>query len=98
MLTVQRVTSGWWSVVSGSGKTALLTKLKETRPNVIELSPFNLSLEYISSSQVIRFFTDAGVNMDPFFKLLWRHVFTVELIKKFHGITDHKSKGLLKSR
>ena len=82
---------------TGSGKTALLTRLKETQPNVIELSPFNLSFEYISSSQVIRFFTEAGVNMDPFFKLLWRHVFTVELIKKLHKITDNMSQSVFLS-
>ncbi|MBV8310409.1 MAG: hypothetical protein JO344_08495 [Planctomycetaceae bacterium] len=79
---------------TGSGKTALLTRLKETQPNVIEISPFNLAVEFVSNSQVIRFFTEAGVNMDPFFKLLWRHVFTVELIKKIHHITDRKSQGV----
>ncbi|QDV35065.1 P-loop ATPase, Sll1717 family [Tautonia plasticadhaerens] len=79
---------------TGSGKTALLLRLKETQPNVIEFSPFNLTVEFVSNSQVIRLFTEAGVNMDPFYKLLWRHVFTVELIKKIHGITDRRSQGV----
>ena len=26
---------------------------------------------------------DVGVNLDPFFKLLWRHVFTVEILNKY---------------
>jgi hypothetical protein len=79
---------------TGSGKTALLTRLRENQQNVIEISPFDLAVEFVSSSTVIRFFTEFGVNMDPFFKLLWRHVFTVELIKKIHGITDRKSQGV----
>jgi broad-specificity NMP kinase len=79
---------------TGSGKTALLTKLKETQQNVIEISPFNLAVEYISNSQVIRFYNEAGVNLDPFFKLLWRHIFTVELIRKIHNITDEQSQSL----
>lgn len=79
---------------TGSGKTALLKRLRETQPNVIEISPFNLAVEYISNSQVIRFFSEAGVNLDPFYKLLWRHVFTVELIRKIHKLTDEESQGL----
>ncbi len=79
---------------TGSGKTALLLRLRETQPNVIEISPFNLAVEHISNSQVIQFFSQAGVNMDPFFKLLWRHVFTVELIKKIHRISDKQSQGV----
>ena len=79
---------------TGSGKTALLTKLRETQRNVIEISPFNLAVEHISNSQIFKVYTDAGVNLDPFFKLLWRHIFTVELIKKVHGITDWKSQSV----
>jgi hypothetical protein len=79
---------------TGSGKTALLMKLKETQANVIEISPFNLAVEYISNSQVIRFFSEAGVNLDPFYKLLWRHVFTVELIRNIHNLTDEGSQSL----
>jgi hypothetical protein len=82
---------------TGAGKTALLTRLKESQRNVIEISPFNLAVEFVSNSQVIRFFSEVGVNMDPFFKLLWRHVFTVELIKKIHHITDRTSQSVFLS-
>ena len=51
---------------TGSGKTALLKRLKDAQPNVSEISPFNLAVEFVSNSQVIRFFSEAGVNMDPF--------------------------------
>jgi len=62
----------------GSGKSALLQRLRELEAHVIEISLFNLSLEHISNSQVLRFFLDAGVHLDLFYKALWRHVFTVE--------------------
>ena len=31
---------------------------------------------------MIRYFSDIGVNLDPFYKLLWRHVLTIEVLKK----------------
>jgi hypothetical protein len=86
------------SIVVGrtvAGKTALLLRLKELQRNVIEVTPFNLAVEFVSNSDIIRFCAESGVNMDPFFKLLWQHVFTVELIKKVHGITDQKSQGIV---
>src|SRR5690349_7092553 len=63
----------------GSGKSALLQKLKDLETHVVELSLFNVSLEHISNSQVLKFFLEAGVHLDLFYKALWRHVFTVEL-------------------
>lgn len=47
---------------TGSGKTALLKRLQETEEHVIEVSPVSLSLEHISNSQVLQFFTEVGVN------------------------------------
>jgi hypothetical protein len=79
---------------TGSGKSALLFKLKHFEDHVIEISPFNLAVEHVSNSEVLRFFHDAGVHLDRFYKLLWRHVFTVELIRERHGIhteADQKS-------
>src|SRR5271169_532215 len=33
-----------------------------------------------------------GVDMDTFFRLLWRHVFTVEIIQRHYKITNEKEK------
>ena len=66
---------------TGSGKTALLKRLAEAEERVIEVHPESLSLGYISNSTILRFFSSLGVNLDIFFKLLWRHVFTVEILK-----------------
>ena len=70
---------------TGAGKTALLTRVTELAPTAIVVKPESLALAYISNSTILRFVHDLGVNLDIFFKLLWRHVFTVEIIKAhFH--------------
>lgn len=67
---------------TGSGKSALLTELhRRKNPTVIPLEPEGLALSYLSNSTIIRFFSELGVNLDPFFKLLWRHVLTVEILR-----------------
>jgi hypothetical protein len=69
---------------TGSGKTALLMKLEAKHPDeVINVSPENLALSYVSNSTILSFFSSIGVNLDPFFRLLWRHVFTVEILKRY---------------
>ena len=68
---------------TGSGKTALLRMLKDKREkNTITISPENLALTYVSNSNVLETFSNLGVNLDPFFKLLWRHVIVVEILSR----------------
>lgn len=77
---------------TGSGKTALLQKLTETEERCIEVKPESLALSYVSNSTIIAFVSDLGVDLDIFFKLLWRHVFTVELLKQHFGIESETIK------
>ena len=72
---------------TGSGKTALFLELARKQEHTIALVPENLALSYISNSTILKFFDSLGVNLDPFFKLLWRHVITVEIL------THHFSSG-----
>ena len=68
---------------TGTGKSALIAKLEEKKHgHVINISPENLALTYVTNSTILKFFEKIGVNLDPFFKLLWRHVFTVEILSK----------------
>ena len=68
---------------TGSGKSALFERLKIDEPDrVISIEPDNLALSYVSNSSVIKCFSDLGVNLDPFYKLLWRHVLTVEVLRR----------------
>lgn len=73
---------------TGSGKTALLRMIELRCRNVVRMEPENLALGFLSNSGVIRFFEEAGTNLDLFYQLLWRHVLSVELIKKKYRITN----------
>src|SRR5260221_8298891 len=66
---------------SGAGKTALLAKLAEQEERVIKIAPESLALSYISENTSLRFFIELGLNLEPFYRLLWRHIFTVEIIR-----------------
>lgn len=77
---------------TGVGKSALLRQLVSEEEHVIELPPETLSLNYISNSDVLNFFENAGVKLDVFYQLLWRHVFAVELLQHKYQIRDEQSK------
>jgi hypothetical protein len=68
---------------TGAGKSALLTILTEKHAKeVIQISAEHLALTYVANSTILNFFGALGVNLDPFFKLLWRHVLTVEILSR----------------
>lgn len=79
---------------TGSGKTALLMLLARKEKNVTSINPDELSLQFISNSNVIKYLDSNGVNLDIFYRLLWRHILTVELIKlKFNITNESEQKG-----
>jgi hypothetical protein len=80
---------------TGSGKSALISQIAESADNCIPLDLESLSLAYVSNSDVIRFFENLGVNLDVFYALLWRHVFTVELLRKKQKLTKSNYPGFL---
>ncbi len=77
---------------TGTGKTALLKMLKRNEERVIQIAPESLALSYISNNGVLRFFMSAGVDMDLFYRLLWRHVFATEIIKAHYHIINRKTR------
>ena len=66
---------------TGVGKTALLSMLEKREEKVAVLSPFDLALNHLSNNQALGFYMDIGIDLDLFFRVLWRHVFAIELIK-----------------
>lgn len=70
---------------TGAGKSALLKKLID-ETNAIVINPETLSFNYLTNSTILQFFLEAGVKLDLFFKLLWRHVFTVELLRRRYDL------------
>lgn len=82
---------------TGSGKTALLRALPISTERVIQLKPVNLSLDYLSQSQLLTFLLSIDVRLDPLLKLLWRHVTVVEVLKR-HFPGEPKSTPALLER
>jgi hypothetical protein len=83
---------------TGGGKTALLRYLKHREEHVIELEPDQLSLNFIANNDVIRFFDDLGVRLDPFYALLWKHMLAVELLKhKYMLVTEERTSSWVMS-
>lgn len=71
---------------TGAGKTALIETLKKTQKRVTVLNPDNLSLQFLSNSPILRHLEEQKIHLDLFYKLLWRHIFLVEIIKlKFNN-------------
>jgi hypothetical protein len=66
---------------TGVGKTALLLRLKELEDHVAWVEPDRLALQYIANSTILRRLEELGVDLDIFYRLLWRHILAVELIK-----------------
>ena len=66
---------------SGSGKTAILERLKLDGFRTVSINPEELAFRYLGSSDLIQALRESGVNLDYFYKLLWRHVFIVEILK-----------------
>lgn len=83
---------------TGAGKSALLQQLERKEKNVIKISPENLTLNHIANSGTIRFCSEAGINLDIFYKMLWRHVFTVEVLKQRYEIVNEQSKTTFMER
>ena len=77
---------------TGAGKSALLARLAELEEHPIQIRPESLALAYIANSNVIAFFTEAGVKMDIFYRLLWRHVLVVEVLKARFNIENEAAK------
>ena len=71
---------------TGSGKTAAIMHIIDTQRQVIQIDPENLSLTFISNSNILSFFHELGVNLDLFFQLLWRHVICVELLNYYYNV------------
>ena len=73
---------------TGAGKSALLLELRRKSEKVIEVHPEELSFNYLTNSTILPYLTSLGVNLDPFYKLLWRHVFAVTIIQNRIDIVD----------
>jgi hypothetical protein len=83
---------------TGSGKTALIQQMIASEERVIPIPPESLALSYVSNSDILKFVTELGVKLDTFFKLLWRHVLAVEIIRAHFSVKNEEAqRGFLTS-
>lgn len=68
---------------TGSGKSAIIKYLKNNCENIQEIAPEAMSLRFLSNSTILKYFNTLGVNLNLFYKVLWKHVFIVELLKMY---------------
>ena len=80
---------------TGCGKSALIKYIEENERHVIRIDPESMSLRHLSNSDIINYFRKIDVKLDLFYKVLWKHVFIVELIKVHFDGDLAKSKGIL---
>ena len=83
---------------TGAGKSALISQISSRSEHAISISPDSLSLAYVSNSNIINFFSEAGVKLNLFYRLLWKHVFVVEILKERFGIdTEQRKQNFISS-
>lgn len=66
---------------TGSGKSALLYKLESSVSKFKRLDPHDISIKFLEHSDIINFFEALDIKLDLFYRMLWRHILILELIK-----------------
>src|SRR5579862_3169702 len=78
---------------TGAGKTALVTKLiadDAEKNKVILINPEALAMHHISNSTIVRYMYELGIDLNTFFKLLWRHAVCVEIFNHHFKVTSEE--------
>ena len=82
---------------TGSGKTAILKHIAATFPEVTEIDPFEMSMSYVSNSDVVNFLYAIGADLDLMFQVLWKHVLCIEFIRmRYHVENEETSRGVFR--
>lgn len=71
---------------TGAGKSALLHMVMLHAYKCRRLDPNDISIRFLEQSDIIAFFEALNVNLDMFYKILWRHILIMELLKLRHDI------------
>lgn len=80
---------------TGSGKSALIKKLLSSEERIARIAPSSMSLRYLTNSTILEYLRSINVNLNFFYKVLWKHVFVVEILKLYLGEADNKKQSLL---
>jgi len=82
---------------TGSGKSALIKKLVISEDKINRIAPESMALQYLSNSTILDYFRSIGIKLNFFYKVLWKHVFIVEILKLYLGETDQKRNNLFQN-
>lgn len=77
---------------TGSGKSAMLKQIQTTQDRVCRIEPEAMSLRFLSNSTMLQYFRALDVNLSFFYKILWKHVFVIELLR-LHFSYDNQKKN-----
>jgi hypothetical protein len=77
---------------TGAGKTALLLRAKTTLEHSVLLDLEDLALSYLTNSTILKKLHDLDVKLDSFFKVLWKHIFIIELIRLKYPMASESDK------
>jgi hypothetical protein len=80
---------------TGSGKTALLKKLKDESAVFIEINPDTFAMEYITNVPFVVRLKNEDINLDAFYKFLWLHEIISKIIKAYLPENDWSASGLI---
>ena len=71
---------------TGSGKTAILERIKrETSRKIISINPEDFAFQIMERSTVLKKLTECKINLDLFYKTMWKYIFITELLKEIYG-------------
>ncbi|MGY8677852.1 hypothetical protein Q2941_08520 [Bradyrhizobium sp. UFLA05-153] len=76
---------------TGSGKTAILKYIESRAEHCSEIDPFDMSMSYVSNSDVLAFLHAIGADLDLMFQVLWKHVLCIEFIRLRFSVSDETS-------
>ncbi|HIF9136537.1 TPA: P-loop ATPase, Sll1717 family [Photobacterium damselae] len=79
---------------TGAGKSALIYKISQLAEKSKQIDPNDISIRFLEYSDIIQFLDALDVNLDLFYRLLWRHILIVELLKLRYNIkneTDNRN-------
>ena len=71
---------------TGVGKTAILEKIKRSpKQNIISINPEDFAFKIMERSAVLKQLTDWEINLDLFYKTMWKYIFVTEILKQIYG-------------
>lgn len=76
---------------TGSGKSAILHYIEKNEDKVVRLDPEAMSLRFLSNSTLITYLKKSDVNLNFFYKILWKHVFVIELLRLYFSYDQKKN-------